>query len=197
MLRITRKADYAIFLLTSLARKAEQDGVGELTTANQLSDSSTLNKSMVANLLKDLHKARLIDSVRGKHGGYRLARDASDIHLAEILEAVEGPFAFVECATDAPQRTQDAEGNLLPGACGLSDLCTSKGVLRVLNLRIRGMFEEVKLSELADTSRLSCASSTATTSARVEFGSVTATTESALASTRDGAEDASGRNGTD
>lgn len=162
MFRITRKADYAIFLLTSLARKADQEGIGVLSSAGELSHESTLNKSMVANLLKELHKARLIDSVRGKHGGYRLARDADQIHLAEILEAVEGPFSFVECASDSPSRTEDSDGNLLPGACGLSDLCTSKGVLRILHLRIRGMFEEIKLAELAAVAKPGCASSTAT-----------------------------------
>ena len=182
MFRITRKADYAVFLLSTLARTAAEEGRGVLTSAQDLASYSSLNKSLVANLLKDMHRASLVDSVRGARGGYRLARASEDIHLAEILHAVEGPVSFVECATDhaldlaTPNGTANgtaaahlnghgsdqsnsngvAEETLkepLPGACSLTDICTSKGMLRVLHLRIRGLLEDIKLNELAGLKR--------------------------------------------
>lgn len=182
MFRITRKADYAVFLLSTLARTAAEEGRGVLTSAQDLASYSSLNKSLVANLLKDMHRAGLVDSVRGARGGYRLARASEDIHLAEILHAVEGPFSFVECATDHAldlvTPTGDANGTAaahlnghsfdrsesnglaedsvkepLPGACSLTDICTSKGMLRVLHLRIRGLLEDIKLNELAGLKR--------------------------------------------
>ena len=43
-------------------------------------------------VLKPLVSARVLHSVKGPNGGYRLARPASDISLLEVLEAVDGPI---------------------------------------------------------------------------------------------------------
>jgi Rrf2 family protein len=101
MFRITRKADYAVFILSFLARRAAQANSDGLVSAQELASFSSLNKSLVANLLKDLNRAGFLTSVRGARGGYRLAKPAETINLAGILEAVEGPFTFVECAGHA------------------------------------------------------------------------------------------------
>ena len=100
MFRITKKADYAVFILAYLARRAAVEGPEVLVSAQELASLSSLNKSLVANLLKDLTRAGILGSVRGARGGYHLSRPASQIHFAEILQVVEGPFSFVECAHD-------------------------------------------------------------------------------------------------
>ena len=41
----------------------------------------------------------MVESARGKHGGYRLARPASDISFAQIIRASEGPLALFPCAS--------------------------------------------------------------------------------------------------
>ena len=100
MFRITRKADYAVFILSFLARRRAEAGADELVSAQELASFSSLNKSLVANLLKDLNRAGFLDSVRGARGGYKLARAPQEISLASILRTVEGPFSFVECASE-------------------------------------------------------------------------------------------------
>ncbi|MHC4718326.1 MAG: RrF2 family transcriptional regulator, partial [Planctomycetota bacterium] len=50
-----------------------------------------------------LTRARLITAVRGKGGGYRLARPPEDITLLEVFEAVEGPLALNLCQQHPPQ----------------------------------------------------------------------------------------------
>ena len=97
MFRITRKGDYAVFILSHLARTAAERRDDPLVSAQELASFSALNKSLVANLLKDLTRAGFLSSVRGARGGYRLARPPRSISLAQILKAVEGPFSFVEC----------------------------------------------------------------------------------------------------
>ncbi len=186
MFRITRKADYAVFILSFLARRAAEEGPDALVSAQELASFSALNKSLVANLLKDLNRAGFLSSVRGARGGYRLDRPANRINLLEILRTVEGPFTFVECAQGGgPEDDESADpgfaaledgaaGKLAAGelaaeappleraaaatddeCCNLTGLCTSKGPLMVLHLRIQQLLEDISLAELSglDTSR--------------------------------------------
>lgn len=145
MFRITRKADYGVFILSFLARRAAEQGDDALVSAHELASFSALNKSLVANLLKDLTRAGFLDSVRGARGGYRLARPAEQISLSEILRAVEGPFSFVECAHERPA-AGDSPDHV---NCNLTGLCQSQGPLRVLHFRIQQMLANLKLPELA------------------------------------------------
>lgn len=176
MFRITRKADYAVFILSFLARRAAEEGPDALVSAQELASFSALNKSLVANLLKDLNRAGFLSSVRGARGGYRLDRPANRINLLEILRTVEGPFTFVECAqgggsdddeaaetTFAPVEDPMTRAPALDRAaaatddecCNLTGLCTSKGPLMVLHMRIQQLLEDISLAELSglDTSR--------------------------------------------
>lgn len=164
MFRITKKADYAVFILSYLARRAAEEGRDALVSAQELASFSALNKSLVANLLKDLTRAGFLNSVRGARGGYRLAASPRQISLGAILRAVEGPFSFVECAHErefghrpdcssdgSPQgdSADDIDGVGIHEACNLAGLCQSKGPLLVLNARIQGLLNELKLVELA------------------------------------------------
>ncbi|MBI5850780.1 MAG: Rrf2 family transcriptional regulator [Planctomycetes bacterium] len=158
MFRITKKADYTVFVLAYLARRAAQEGQDVLVSAQELASLSSLNKSLIANLLKDLTRAGILKSVRGAHGGYRLARPATEIHFGEILEVVEGRFTFVECAhehliTDAlPDLDPKGPGGAVVRDhenCNLSPLCGSRGPLLVLHARIQRMMRDLSLAELS------------------------------------------------
>ncbi len=141
MIRISRKADYAVFIMTYLAHSTKPHS-GPVS-AQRLSAFSRLNKSLVANLMKDLTRAGLLDSVRGVHGGYHLAAPASEIALGQILRAVEGPFALVDCVTEA------GAGEDSSCRCSLEPLCPSSGPMHVLHDRIAGLLDDLKLSELS------------------------------------------------
>ena len=104
MLRISKKADYAVYLLGAIARQGAFPGgeaADSVVSAHEAARQVGLNKSVVANLLKDCARFGLLESVRGLRGGYRLARRPSDVSLGQILEAVEGPFSLVDCCASA------------------------------------------------------------------------------------------------
>ncbi len=136
VLRISKKGDYAVFIMGYLAQNGAVPD-GDVVSAQEIADRSGLHKSVVANLLKDLTRAALLESVRGIRGGYRLAQPAADISLGRILQVVEGPFAFVDCATP------DSDS-----ACALMSFCPSKRPMQVLHDRIAALLEDLRLPEL-------------------------------------------------
>jgi Rrf2 family protein len=156
MFRITRKGDYAVFILSHLARTAAEGGEDALVSAQELASFSALNKSLVANLLKDLTRAGFLSSVRGARGGYRLARTPRSISLGQILQAVEGPFSFVECVHEGPEPHEQpvapptSEGD---PCCGLSPLCVSRSALVILHARIAQLLDELTLADLCGLDR--------------------------------------------
>lgn len=115
MLRISKKADYAVFLLGAIARQGAYPGgsAGDaVVSAHEIARQARLNKSVVANLLKEFAKSGLLESTRGLKGGYRLGRAPREIALADILEVVEGRFVLVDCvahgqASESASRGQD------------------------------------------------------------------------------------------
>ena len=82
-----------------------------------------------------LSRARLVTAVRGKGGGYRLARPAKDITLLEVFEAVEGPLALNLCLHDPPQ-------------CDKLD-CPVRPVWRDLQEQVRQVLVEKTLGDFA------------------------------------------------
>ena len=141
MLRISKKADYAVFLLGTIARKGAFPGgsaADSVVSAHEISQFCGLNQSVVANLLKDFARHGLLDSVRGLRGGYRLVRTPGDISLGEILEVVEGKFELVECISET---TEEHE-------CSLIGICPSKNPMHIVHQRISDLFGKIRLDEL-------------------------------------------------
>ena len=174
MLRISKKADYAVFLLGAIARRGAFPG-GEaqdaVVSAHEIARESSLNKSVVANLLKEFARNNLLDSVRGLRGGYRLTCPPSEISLGQILEVVEGKFELVDCIghqANNPPQAADAKANGLPANavalpaaettqgertqhtsdCCLIGFCPSKQPMRIVHQRISKLFHEIHLDEL-------------------------------------------------
>lgn len=121
MLRISKKADYAVFLLGAIARQGAFPGgsAGDaVVSAHEIARQAGLNKSVVANLLKEFAKSGLLESTRGLKGGYRLVRPPSEISLGDILEVVEGRFVLVDCVAHDTGRSTSGHGATGHGATG-------------------------------------------------------------------------------
>jgi len=87
-------------------------------------------------VLKTLQRAGLVQSTRGLHGGYSLARPASAISAAAILDALEGPVAVTDCAAGA-------------GQCEIEHSCGVGSAWQRVNSVIRRSLHEVSLAQLA------------------------------------------------
>jgi len=131
MLRISKLTDYATVILAHLAVQPERR-----FTAAQLAAETRVAAPTVSKLLKQLHRRHLVQSTRGLHGGYLLARPATDITAAQILDALEGPVALTECAGSESQ-------------CSLERTCVVSRAWQRLNVAVRRSLQEVTLTELA------------------------------------------------
>ena len=131
MLRISRLTDYATVVLATLAEEP-----GRVQTATALAEHTRIAAPTVSKLLKQLQRANLVTSTRGLHGGYQLARPATEISAADILDALEGPVALTDCAAGH-------------GHCGIEETCQVGRVWQRLNTAIRRSLSEVTLAQLA------------------------------------------------
>ncbi len=131
MLRMSKLADYALVLLTHMA----QDGSRTVTTAQELGERARVPLPTVSKILKELSKAGIVVSHRGRRGGYSLARPASQISVAAVVEALEGPVALTECSETA-------------GGWSLEPVCVAKGHWGPISRAIHRTLQRLPLSAL-------------------------------------------------
>jgi Rrf2 family protein len=138
MIRFSRMADYGVLLLGHFAQHEEA-----LASTSELAETYHMPRPVVANLLKEFTKAGLLESRRGLHGGYRLARPATDISLLDVLSVIDGPVQLIDCAV------LDIAG--ASNQCGYEDVCPSRSPMRVVHRRIIDLLDGISLSELLKT----------------------------------------------
>jgi FeS assembly SUF system regulator len=131
MLRIGKLTDYATVILATLAADRSR-----LQNAGSLAERTHIAAPTVSKLLKQLHRAGLVNSTRGTHGGYQLARNPEDISAATILDALEGPVALTECSSANSH-------------CGIEHTCSVGRTWQRLNVAIRRSLSEISLAQLA------------------------------------------------
>jgi len=131
MLRMSKLTDYGIVLLTHMA----QGGSPPVRTAQELAQASRVPVPTVSKILKELCRAGIVVSHRGRHGGYSLARSADAISVAAIVEAVEGRVSVTECSDET-------------GLCALEAVCVAKSHWGPISRAIQGTLEKLPLSAL-------------------------------------------------
>jgi Rrf2 family cysteine metabolism transcriptional repressor len=89
------KAEYGIRVMAHLARR-EDEGPISLGT---IAEAEGLPLAYLEHLAQRLRRAGLVESRRGAHGGYLLARPAGSVTMAEVVQALEGVIAPIECIT--------------------------------------------------------------------------------------------------
>jgi FeS assembly SUF system regulator len=134
MIRIAKLTDYAIVLLTYVARDRDRG----VHNARDLAAESHLPLPTVSKVLKSLSRGGLLVSHRGATGGYGLAKPADAISVAEIIAAMEGPVALTECSTNCP------------GVCEIEKVCPVRRNWRSINAVVLRSLENLTLSDMAE-----------------------------------------------
>jgi Rrf2 family protein len=88
-MKVSQKGLYALQALIMLARHDNQGAI----KIRDIAYEENLPEKFLELILVELKNARIVDSIRGAKGGYKLRRKASEIHLSEIMRLIDGPLA--------------------------------------------------------------------------------------------------------
>ena len=105
----TTKAEYGVRLLVELGRQPQEVPV----SLKAIAAAEGLPLAYLERIVALLKKAGFVESTRGAHGGYRLARPADAIRMDEVVVALEGAVAPMECFVDDRDGPGPAEGRVL------------------------------------------------------------------------------------
>jgi Rrf2 family protein len=94
MLRLSKKADYALLALRHMAANRDRAAM----PARELAEAYDIPLELLAKVLQTLVRARLLASHQGIRGGYGLGRAASTISVADVIQAVDGPLTVTACS---------------------------------------------------------------------------------------------------
>jgi Rrf2 family transcriptional regulator, cysteine metabolism repressor len=135
----TTKAEYGVRLLVELGRHGSENPV----SLKAIAEGEGLPLAYLERIVALLKKAGLVASQRGAHGGYRLARPASEITMDEAVLALEGVVAPMACFVD----DREGKGVLCSHEADAGHACATK----LLWTRVQGgMIDAMKRTTLAE-----------------------------------------------
>jgi Rrf2 family transcriptional regulator, nitric oxide-sensitive transcriptional repressor len=111
-MRLTDYTDYALRVLMYVGVQP-----GRLVTVQEIADNHGISKNHLTKVVHRLGQAGLVETVRGRTGGVRMARDPATITLGEVVRLTEPDFTMVECFDEARN------------TCTLSPTCVLKSAL--------------------------------------------------------------------
>ena len=141
-MRISKKSEYALRALVSLARERRSWGIQEL------SDRENIPVKFLEQLLLALRHAGMLTSKRGVGGGCTLHRAADEITVGEVIRIFDGPLAPVPCAAERPTEKCTCPD---PRTCPLRLLMTRVRVELSAALETQTVSDMLRLAPGADT----------------------------------------------
>ena len=96
MLRLSKKADYALIAMKHLAQKRDAAS----SSAREIAESYDIPIELMAKVLQRLVRTGLLTSHQGTRGGYALGRPSTTITVADVIQAIDGPLTVTSCSTE-------------------------------------------------------------------------------------------------
>lgn len=108
-MRLTLYTDYSLRVLIYLASKPNE----ELSNVKEIAEAYDISKNHLMKVIHELGKMGVIETIRGRNGGIRLAQPPASISIGAVVRKTEDDFHLVECF--------NPEGNncVITAACGL------------------------------------------------------------------------------
>jgi Rrf2 family protein len=132
MLRLSKKADYALIAMKHLALRGDRGS----SSAREIAGMYAIPIELMAKVLQRLVQRGLLASHQGTRGGYQLARTPSQITVADVIQAIDGPVTVTACSTDE-------------GQCEQFSKCNVRDPLYRVRERILAALAECSIAELA------------------------------------------------
>jgi Rrf2 family transcriptional regulator, cysteine metabolism repressor len=138
----TTKAEYGVRLLIELGRQPGHQPV----SLKSIADTENLPLAYLERIVALLRRANLVESTRGAHGGYQLARPAEEIAMNEVILALEGSVTPMDCLVE-----ETGDGRVL---CSHHDDsgrgCATKLLWTRVQANVLKTLADTSLAELVD-----------------------------------------------
>jgi FeS assembly SUF system regulator len=136
MLRLSKKADYALIAMKHLAQRTP----GSCSTcAREIAEQYAIPIELMAKVLQRLVRTGLLVSTQGTRGGYALGRSSNSISVADVIQAIDGPLTVTACSSDKND-------------CEQFSKCSIRDPLWQIRERIVAALGTVTLAEMASDS---------------------------------------------
>lgn len=132
MIKLSRKMEYALMSLKHMSSKPP-DG---LTTAKEISLSKNIPFDVTSRVLQIMAKQKVLESIQGVQGGYKLLLNPKQISLYQILEMIEGPQGIVKCATSEEM------------TCEFQESCNVHSPLKLINEKILSLCKSIPIADV-------------------------------------------------
>ncbi len=99
----SKKCEYGLQAVLYLSAK----GIGEIVSADEIAKKLNIPKEFVSKILQSLTESGLVNSKKGKAGGFSLAKEPSKIRLIDIVAAIDGLGMFNTCVLGFPSCSPD------------------------------------------------------------------------------------------
>lgn len=96
-MKLSKRGEYALRSMINLGIAAKMNR--SLVRVAELAKAEDLPVKFLEQVMQQLREAGFVESERGKHGGYRLAKAASQIPIGQIVRLVDGPLAPIGCVS--------------------------------------------------------------------------------------------------
>jgi len=132
-MRLTQWTDYTLRVLMYCAA---HQGREQPITITEIADSHAVSRSHLTKIVHQLGAQGLLETTRGRGGGMRLLKDASEINVGDVVRQTETDFNMVECFDP------------LLNQCGLSQRCKLKGLLHQATASYLAVLDAMTLQDL-------------------------------------------------
>ena len=135
---ISKKMKYAIKALTYLARHSSKE---HCIRTSEIAEQERIPKKFLEQILLEMKKSNLVNSIQGNVGGYYIVKPANQINLAEIYRLFEGPIALIPCGSDNfYERCED---------CKDEQKCKIRRSIRKIRTQTLAAMEQVTIQSLS------------------------------------------------
>jgi Rrf2 family nitric oxide-sensitive transcriptional repressor len=140
VLQLTKRTEYGLIALIHIADRA-----GLVVSVREIADHYPVPRRLLAEVVKDLAHAGLLESQRGALGGYVLARPPEAITLGDVVVALEGAPLVASC---------ESESDGVRSTCDVEPVCPIRSPLHRLREGIWRLMERTTLRSLCSTGPL-------------------------------------------
>ncbi|MFZ1979730.1 MAG: Rrf2 family transcriptional regulator [Smithella sp.] len=130
-MKLSTRARYGVRLMVALAFNYDKGPV----LLKDVAKGENISEKYLSLIIIPLRRIGLVNSIRGAHGGYLLAKDPSQITMKEIIDVLEGDCSLVDCVRN-------------PSTCPRVPICASHDIWEIIGEKISETLNSVTLDML-------------------------------------------------